>query len=1072
MSKADLQDSEARAQIGNRLDVNMFVEAGAGSGKTASLVRRMLALVRTGACTVDQIAAITFTRKAAGELSQRLQLEMEKAVQAEPDSAARQRLEQGLTNLNRCFTGTIHSFCAALLRERPVEAGLAPDFIEIEGLDEQLLEKKAWEEYLSNLNIDAPHRIRGMQRLDLSPPQLFEAYRKLNLYPDVEKVRQPAPFPVISPEARQRLQGLVRLARPYLPASEPEKGWDRLQAKIRRIIFKQRIEDLNDDFNLLRLYTELNRSKAICTQNRWLSRDGAKDVNAAWGLFNHQFVQPVLRQWKEYRYYEVMEFLLPACQYYDDMRAAENCLNFQDLLMRSARLLRDNPEVRRYYQQRWSRLLVDEFQDTDPVQAQIMLYLTGADCRQPDWSRLLPAPGSLFVVGDPKQSIYRFRRADINVFHQMRQIIIDSGGEVVTLSSNFRSLPEIMEWINPCFEDYFALMDPPYQADYVSMEAVRSEPSQPGSGVAVIELESDDKPENDAARIAGWIKGALNGSLALSRSPEGEEAGLDKNPVPGDFLILLHYKKDMAAYARALESIGIPYQITGASDLSASFYNQELLLLLRAVADPHNPVALVSCLRGLFFGLSDQSLYEYKVAGGNFSLLAPVPEELDEPVRSQLVGAYEKLQDYYRCSQDLPPAVTLERVIDDSGLLPLAAAQELGKSQAAAVVQLLEAVRRQQDQGFYSFGAMVDFVDTLLEAGAEDELSLEGIDNRRVRLMNLHKAKGLEAPVVILANPWHNVVHEPDFHVSRQAQEQQAHLVISRKVGEHNSEVLAQPASWEAYCAEESQYQDAEKVRLLYVAATRARNLLVVVTNDGKPVKSPWYPLEKYLMEAARLDIPIDTDPAPLLPGSDVAPEIVVDMRQRVKADWEQAGVPSYMTANVSTLTKAGQEAPQGYANGKGMSWGSVIHKALEQLAQGSGDLDDPVWLGRLLTDESRPAEEVPELKETLIKITSAPFWQRLQTAAKVMTEVPFGIFEGQTYLTGTIDLIFRENGEWVLIDYKTDAIRDDDHLRQLKDYYWPQVEVYKNSWQKITGEPVKEIGLFFTERLAYQSGG
>lgn len=175
MSSANLHDSEARAKIEIRLDVNMFVEAGAGSGKTASLVKRMLSLVRTGNCTVDQIAAITFTRKAAGELSQRFQLELEKAVQAESDPEARQRLEQGLTNLNRCFTGTIHSFCAALLRERPVEAGLAPDFTEIEGLDEQLMEKRAWEEYLSNLNINAPHRIREMQKIDLSVLQLFEA---------------------------------------------------------------------------------------------------------------------------------------------------------------------------------------------------------------------------------------------------------------------------------------------------------------------------------------------------------------------------------------------------------------------------------------------------------------------------------------------------------------------------------------------------------------------------------------------------------------------------------------------------------------------------------------------------------------------------------------------------------------------------------------------------------------------------------------------------------------------------------------------------------------------------------
>lgn len=1071
MTENLLPDASARARIEHQLDINMFVEAGAGSGKTASLVKRMLALVRTGVCTVDQIAAITFTRKAAGELSQRFQLELEKSAAAETDPAARGRLETGLTDLNRCFMGTIHSFCAALLRERPVEAGLAPDFIEIEGLDERLLEKQAWEQYLSNLNISAPERIRDMQKLGLSPLQLFEAYCQLNLYPDVDKALVPAPFPVITTEVRRRLQELVDLARPHLPDAEPERGWDPLQTKIRRIIFKQRVEDLNDDLNLLRLFTELSRRQASITQNRWLSRDGAKDALAAWVQYDSQFIQPIMQQWKEYRYHRVMDFLLPACCYYDDVRAALNCLNFQDLLMHCARLLRDNHEVRQYYAGRWRRLLVDEFQDTDPVQAQIMLYLTGTDRDEKDWLRLLPAPGTLFVVGDPKQSIYRFRRADINVFHQMRAVVVASGGEVVALSSNFRSLPELMDWVNPCFEEYFALLDPPYQADYVKMEAVRKQLSGSGSGVAVIELESGAKAEQDADRIASWIQAALDGGLSLARSPEEQEAGRGEQAVPGDFLVLLHYKKDMAVYARALEALAIPYQITGASNLSQSLYNQELLLLLQAVADSNHPVALVACLRGLFFGLSDQCLFEYKQAGGRFSFLAPVPEDMGEPNRSLFQRAFETLQDFCRWSHELPPATALQQIIDTTGIIPLAAAQELGRSEAAAVVQLLEMVRGQVSRGIHGFADMVDFIATLLEEGVEDEVSLEGTDNHRVRLMNLHKAKGLEAPVVILANPWHHGGHTPDFHVSRQSGSQQAFLEISVPRGEYHTETVAQPPGWDGYCEEESRYQEAERIRLLYVAATRARNLLVVVTNNDKPHKSPWYPLEKYLMEAARLDLPVTAGgkTAPVPTG--ITPGLVGTVRYKIKADWEKIAQPSYAQATVSTLTKADQEAPQGDPSGKGMSWGSVIHRALEQLARGHADLKESAWLTGLLAEEGRPIDEGVELQQALTRITAAPLWQRLLASPQVLTEVPFGIYADDIYLTGIIDLVFCEEGGWVLVDYKTDAIRDDDHLRQLREYYWPQVEAYRENWEKITGQPVRETGLFFTDRLEYLVG-
>lgn len=1071
MSNTKLPDARARRQIQERLDINLFVEAGAGSGKTASLVKRMLALVKRGQCSTDQIAAITFTRKAAGELNQRFQMELEKAVQAEQEPDDRRRLEEGLNNLNRCFIGTIHSFCAALLRERPVEAGLAPDFIELEGLDEQLLEKQAWDQYLSELNISAPHRIRDIQKLDLSPLQLFEAYHKLNLYPDVDKVLEPAPFPVIAKEARTRLQSLIELARPHLPSAEPEKGWDKLQLKIRRIIFKQRVENLAEDINLLRLFADLSRSRADITQNRWLSKEGAKEAKAAWDQYNDQFMQPIIQQWKEYRYYQVLEFLLPACEYYDELRTAENCLNFQDLLMRCAGLLRDNPEVRGYYQQRIHRLLVDEFQDTDPVQAQIMLYLTGTDRTEKDWSRLLPAPGTLFVVGDPKQSIYRFRRADINVFHQMREIIVDSGGEVVTLSSNFRSLPEVMEWVNPCFEDYFAQLDLPYQADYVHMEAVRDEMKIPGSGVAVIELQAGDKAEVDAIQIAAWIQDALGGGIALSRSPEELETGLDRRPVPGDFLILLHYKKDMAAYARALESLGIPYQISGASDLSHSFYNQELLLLLQAVADPGDPVALVSCLRGLFFGLSDQALYDFKQAGGRFSFLSTIPDNLAGPARIVFTQAYESIRRYNLWSQDLPPATAIEMIIDATGIIPLTAAQELGQSQAAAVVQLLEMVRQQQQGGICGFADMVDFIAILLQEGVEDELSLEGCDNRRVRLMNLHKAKGLEAPVVILANPWHHGEHTPDFHVARQGNGQQAYLVISKKINDFHNEVLAQPTGWDDHCLEESKYQEAERIRLLYVAATRARNLLVVVTNNSKPHKSPWYPLEQYLMEAARIEPPSTPVHTPVRPLAAISPDMVEEARQQMKQDWEQAARPSYTSVNVSTLVKQGIDPPLSNAIGKGVTWGSVVHKALEGLAKGSGAIDDQLWLAELMAAQGRPDEEIGELKDILLQLTATPIWQRVQSASTIMAEVPFGIFEDQTYLTGTIDLIFKEPGGWVLVDYKTDAIQDDQHLRQLQEYYWPQVEAYRKYWEEITGEKVAESGLFFTSRMEWVTG-
>ena len=1097
MSK-QLSDATARQRITTDLATTFLVEAGAGSGKTTNLVQRMVSLVRTGTCRIEHLAAITFTRKAAAELKSRFQIKLEKALREATDPTEHERLAYTLDNLHLAFLGTIHSFCSRLLRERPVEAGMTPDFDEIEGLDERLLQERAWQEYLQILRLENPKQLHDLADLDVRPEDLKASYLELCLYPDVTMVGEVAPYPDLN-EVREELYGLIDFAAPLIPADEPEKGWDPLQAMLRKCRRWQRAFDLSEDKYLLRLLAQLDKKGSV-TQNRWITKEGAKAAEQAFTDFREQHLQPALQEWREHRHYPLLAFLLPATEHYASLRQQEHKLNFQDLLMRTAALLRHNSEVRQYFGARFTHLLVDEFQDTDPIQAEIMMLLTAEESTPTEWSRTTPRPGSLFVVGDPKQSIYRFRRADITTYNQVKEQIRNTGGEVLHLTSNFRSVPSILHTANSAFNSIFALHSNDYQADFKPIDPARDTgsgeegirliempPVPYHSGVAIAEL--------DASAIAAYIRHSLDGSITLARTPDERDEGLTPQPVPGDFLILVRYKKDMALYARALEEYHIPFSLSGGSDITTSYELAELLLLLQALADPTDSLSLVAVLRGSFFGLSDAAFHQHKQAGGIFSFYSEVPPH---PSAELLAQAFTTLKTFRQYIQDLTASSAIERIMRELGLIPLAFSGELAKGKGGYLLQALELIRMQEQDGTTSINAIVDFLAELLDVGVEDELDLEGLRSPGVRIMNLHKAKGLEAPVVFLANPGHVVHRGPSLHISRndnivplgvQLPEPNAlplslreaaaetasalsygksaygFMCITRHREPFGSEIIAQPPHWHTYAEEESHYLSAEENRLLYVAATRAKNLLLVSIYPKKPDKSPWQSLEPFLTEVKTLENISASIPEPVAPTQSLTPAMLDAALIDIALSLSIISLPTYTELTVTDLGKQGK-APTREATGRGASWGNAVHNCLELLARGCQDIASAI--PSILTAEGRDPAEQTELIELLTRVQSTPIWQRAMAATTRYTEVPFGTQSGSVYLTGVIDLAFQEPDGWVLLDYKSDHIIDDTHLRELTTYYTPQIQTYAQHFTQLTGETIKECGLLFTERQQY----
>ncbi|TVY08358.1 UvrD-helicase domain-containing protein [Paenibacillus cremeus] len=402
------EDQEARTRIETDLDTTLLVEAGAGSGKTTSIVSRMIALIKTGKAQVRDIAAITFTNKAASELMRRFRMRLESELaKASEGSQERTRLEEAIRQVPESYIGTIHAFCGRLLRERPIEAKLDPAFKEMDEQENREFRDQCWDEYLEILRANGEEsRIDELAALEVNIEDVKRAYSRAAQYEDVtiiidKTVSQPD-FNII----RDSLFSMIEEAACYIPSVEPEKDWDDLQKAIRMANRYLLSRDTSDEMNVLSLAKLFNRSLTV-RQNRWTDKRMAKGFDQQFTDWKITTLQPFLQAWREYIHPKLIGFVLPAVDYYRKRRLGAGKLNFQDLLIKAAELLRSVPEVRAYFGRRYCHLFVDEFQDTDPIQAEMMLLLTGANPEESNWRKQRPRSGSLFVVGDPKQSIVR-----------------------------------------------------------------------------------------------------------------------------------------------------------------------------------------------------------------------------------------------------------------------------------------------------------------------------------------------------------------------------------------------------------------------------------------------------------------------------------------------------------------------------------------------------------------------------------------------------------------------------------------------------------------------------------------
>jgi len=1081
-------DMAAREKIQFDLDTTFLVEAGAGSGKTTSLVGRMLQLIRSGQAVMSEIAAITFTNKASDELRERfrLALERENSKGSSGSGEEQERIEIALRHMDQCFIGTIHAFCGMMLRERPVESGLDPAFIELDDEQEKAFQAVCWEDYLLQLRITGQERqLEELLQLGVDVITLRCAYECVSLFSDVHIVTDPSVQKPDFDRIRLSLFPLAEDAYAYIPSTEPEKGWDVLQKLVRETKQHGKYRSIEDEFAMLRMARRFERKLSV-TQNRWTDKNKAKELCDRFQEWQIQVLLPFLEDWREYLYPKLIHFVLPAVHYSKQRRQKAGLVSFQDLLEKATDMLREHADVRSCFAKRYRRLLIDEFQDTDPIQAEMMFLLAGdegkADIK--DWRRLEPRPGSLFIVGDPKQSIYRFRRADISIYNEVKEKVA-ACGELLTLSSNFRSIDAIGQFVNETFAAKLPPSATEEQAGFVRMGTQRPDPLPDDAteyGVRSLMYPKitggkQKVAEADAERVAAYISWACsNGHLRIQEQDAHTRQWVYRDAVPGDFLILLKTKEFLHVYEEELDRYGIPADTAG----SAALYKEMLVIaeLTAVLQDSTDHVALLAVLRGLLFGISDRALYAYRQEGHNFSYDEAPELSKCSAAAKPVAEALLILKQYMDWTTQLPAMAALLKILEDCVVLTYAAAQEAGATRAGSILRLLHLLQ-DQPEAVGSWSALSERLRQSVQGKGLETMSLLAGGSGAVRIMNLHKAKGLEAPVVFLACPCGESDHDAKQYINRMSSPAEGYFTITKKLYQFQEEVIAQPPGWTAMSERERLYMNAERDRLLYVAATRAKQLLVISLYPDQPDLCPWSPLVKSEDEQVPELVMMEQAPLPrqIYTGDPQLEELERSLTDRREA----ISQVSYKRVSVTALTKNAGVAPEWSAEGRGQAFGSLVHRCLEMIGTGAVDAAElEEYMSYLAEQEGVALEWIPVAAAMIRQVTEGELWQRSLNAKQRLHEVSLHLLKEtknasaaneeqaeQLYVRGIIDYVFEEEDGWVIVDFKTDVFESEQEADFVR-FYRPQVQVYAEEWSRTFGCSVKETGLYFLQHQKY----
>ncbi|MFP4345845.1 MAG: UvrD-helicase domain-containing protein [Anaerolineales bacterium] len=1095
---------------------DVAVTAGAGAGKTRTLVARYLALLVEGV-PLRSIVAITFTKKAAREMRNRVRQELRRYLERQDlTREERERWEARYMRLDAARIGTLHNLCAEILRRHPAEAGIDPRFEMVDEGEMALLQARAVDAALA-WTVDDAECARLFLHFGERELRRMIA-RLLDLRLDVEEVRFSTPAarweawqarlatPIRAfaedPLVRDAFAGLCALREdgtleraaaaadklvPYL--REALVCWDAIEAARREGDWAAASVHLAPLRESLKQYGR---------KGNWAPADPKALIKALQELYDEQLKSVVgkgidLRVDRELALVWVPALLRlfeRALEHYRRAKRERQGLDFDDLELGALRLLESHPEVCEHWRATVNALLVDEFQDTNGRQRDLLARLNGDQ-------------GKLFIVGDGKQSIYRFRGAEVAVFRQTRREIA-AGGRAFELATSYRAHRALLEALNALLKPVLGEEeDPerPYVEPFARLEPHRESPAA-GLVLPYVELRLALGSKSDGALLqAARILAARLVTLVEREDIRVEERDPDTGepcarPLDyGDVAILCRASTSFAAYEQALEEARIPFLTVS----GRGFYDRpevrDLLNALQALADPTDDLALAGLLRSPACGLSDAALYylcRARPSGAVGGLWAALGAEDLAPLGDEAAGARAVRALVERLHAQVgrvPVAGVLKAFLDatDYRVVLLKA----GLSRAVDnVTKLLGAV---QTQGIVGVSAFVEHVDELRDVGTR-EGEAHSLATGAVQIMSVHQAKGLEFPVVVIGDVTRDspstrglLLDEelgvvPPFTAERQLPD-----------GDEAEEVRS--AAHQLARQREGEEEDAESRRLLYVAATRARECLILsgalqIYKSGRLGPRGWLAdLEAALdlkgqapgcdgegdqtytftveVQGVPVHCALHEPQAPVpeikaaVPGASASsPPHDEALLQPLIAP-EESVDEEVATAEREPPRRVWRVVPEGRATAPPWVVGQLVHLALAQwLFPDEGRLDFPAWAAAEarssgLTDDVEVRDAAGRASRMLTRFRVTDLWEEMANADRRLHEIPYTLLtEDGGVESGVIDALFCRGERWTLVEFKSDHVPGRAALEALleKEDYVPQVARYLRAVERLLG--------------------
>ncbi|HKY09092.1 MAG TPA: UvrD-helicase domain-containing protein [Candidatus Binatia bacterium] len=1115
-SPIELGDAADRQIAVATFDRNLVVTAGAGTGKTTLLIDRLIHLLLRNPepLRITEIVALTFTNKAADEmkfrLRQRLQAYLDVALDAKPADESEEnikrnvealialyqlskdelddRVRDALRHIERSDIGTIHSFAANLLRLYPIEAGIDPQFHEDDGAALDRLFDDHWDLWLDQeLSLRGPHAEQWRKILPRCRLDHIKLLAKSMAADHVDlrsNVTGPNAIPTVVAD------WLTKLETKALALLERHPG-DRLNEKLIRAAaavvgeFRKTGQRLNPASEGCVLLSEKSISR---TTQGWSLEDAAEAqelVRAARGLVRVDGELTAM----------LWRLLVPFAEEFRERFVREGHLSFDGLLVRARDLVRDHGLIRADLKRRYRTILIDEFQDTDPIQYEILLYLA----EQPgqtavNWRKVRLVPGKIFVVGDPKQSIYAFRRADIEAYLEVVEKIIKAqDGIECRLTTNFRSNAVILAGINGAFEKLIQAQDglqPPYIGIHPAPGRASAASAIPKLLVRKItadrEIDAETARHLEGESLARWLEDEVLGKATIL-----DARGETVHAQAKDVAILLRKLTDIHDYLEPLRRQGIRYVVEGERHFYAAKEIVDAVNLLRAVENPHDRLALVGVLRSPLGALTDQQIYELhrhdlldyrrgaKLGGKSFP--------------ATLAQLYDALARLHEETRRMPIGNAVAQIFATLPVELLAACYFHGEQAVANLQKLAEQAEMLGREGLTTLKEAIRQLEkrvlTVKDEG-ESVLAEENLD--AVRIMSIHKAKGLEFPIVILAGCQAGI--EGGRNADAEAMFDWSTGLTGFRIGS-----ISDLAG--LYIEEKSRLRSAEEQkRLLYVAMTRAReHLIISCAPSSRRANGSFLSMLDGTLDGCVTAAQSSQTVA--LGAGTVAIEVVSESLTapssakektagaRKKTDWRTFAdtwtrraaayekqrqaraflTPTQLKRQQEALTEAGDQAlkPPSYRPTPALVVGDLAHRFLQHwdFSAGTHRLDRELhdWLAGAFPGERGPArrEIESEIGSIFTAFIGSAAYAELAGARILGREVPLLIPWNGGIMEGVIDVIYESNGLLYLADYKTDRI-DETFLQEAAARYRQQAEIYTRAVRQSLGREPAGFKIIF----------